>query len=200
MDKEAFYKAVRKTVLGPTLDQNEVDGCEAILSAMAGLPLSHCAYALATAYHETAHTMQPIKEYGGPAYYKRMYDPLGNRPGMAKQNGNVHPGDGAKFCGRGYVQLTWRNNYRRMGEKLGQPLEDQPDLAMRPDIAAAIMRQGMVEGVFTGKSLAHFLPASGPANEAAFINARRIINGADKAKLIAGYALEFQAALVAGGW
>lgn len=196
----AFFDAVRKGVLGPALDQGEVDGCKAILAAMSGAPLSHAAYALATAAHETAHSMQPIKEYGGPSYLTRMYDPNGQRPSLAKANGNTVPGDGIKYCGRGYVQLTWRNNYKRAGDKIGYPLEGNPDLAMRPDIAAQIMRRGMEEGWFTGKALDHFLPKSGPADRAAYVNCRRIINGLDKAGQIADYALQFEAALVAGGW
>lgn len=200
MDKAAFYAALRKGILGPTLDQSEVDGCEAILAAMAGAPLSHCAYAFATAFHETAFTLQPIKEFGGPRYFTKMYDVNGDRPTLARKNGNTVPGDGARYFGRGYVQLTWRSNYRRAGEKLDYPLEGNPDLAMRPDIAAAILRTGMDEGWFTGKSFKSYLPASGPARLDQFHEARRIINGTDKASVIAGYAMKFQAALQAGGW
>lgn len=200
MNRQAFFDSCRKGVMGPTLDADEVSGAEAILDAMAGAPLAYTAYALATAWHETAHTMQPIREFGGPAYLKRMYDITGQRPKLAKGMGNTVPGDGVRYCGRGYVQLTWRANYRRAGEKLGYPLEGNPELAMRKDIAAQIMRRGMEEGWFTGKAFSHFLPADGPANQAAFMSARRIINGRDKEALIADYAVEFQAALVAGGW
>lgn len=200
MNQKAFFDHCRSGVMGPTLDNDEVSGAGAILDAMAGAPLAWCAYALATAWHETAHSMQPIKEYGGPAYFTRMYDPKGQRPSLAKANGNTVPGDGIKYCGRGYVQLTWRNNYKRAGEKIGYPLEGNPDLAMRPDIAAMIMRRGMEEGWFTGKAFDHFLPKQGSADRAAYVNARRIINGADKAGQIADYALRFQAALQAGGW
>jgi len=80
------------------------------------------------------------------------------------------------------------------------PLEAQPDLACRPDIAAKIMRAGMTEGWFTGKAFRHYLPTAGTASKAQFVEARRIINGTDKALLIAGYALQFQTALVKGGW
>lgn len=200
MNRQAFFDSCRKGVMGPTLDADEVSGAEAILDAMAGAPLAYTAYALATAWHETAHTMQPIREFGGPAYLKRMYDITGQRPKLAKGMGNTVPGDGVRYCGRGYVQLTWRANYRRAGEKLGYPLEGNPELAMRKDIAAQIMRRGMEEGWFTGKAFSHFLPADGPANRAAFMSARRIINGRDKEALIADYAVQFQAALVAGGW
>lgn len=200
MDKRAFFDLCRKGVMGPTLDQNEVSGSETILDAMAGAPISHCAYALATSLHETAHTMQPIKEHGGPRYFHRMYDKDGARPHVARELGNDFPGDGALYAGRGYVQLTGRRNYRKAGEKTGYPLEGNPDLAMRPDIAATIMRKGMEEGWFTGKAFDHFLPDQGPASHKQFFEARRIINGRDKAILIADYAVEFQTALRGAGW
>jgi putative chitinase len=200
MDRAAFFDDLRHGLLGPSLDNNEVSGCEAILDAMAGQPIAWCAYALATAYHETAHTMQPIKEYGGARYFFRMYDRQGQRPKVARNLGNTQPGDGAKFAGRGYVQLTGRANYQKAGDKLGLDLVAQPDLTMRPDIAADIMREGMLHGWFTGKAFFSYLPAVGLPNRAAYVNARRIINGVDKAGPIADYAIKFETALVKGGW
>lgn len=200
-NKKAFFNVCRQTVMGPKLDAGEVSGAEFILDAMRGAPLSWTAYALATAWHETAHTMQPIKEHGGPRYFFRMYDPNGDRPALARANGNVFTGDGALYCGRGYVQLTWRNNYKNAAAATGYPLEGNPDLAMRPDIAAIIMREGMEQGWFTGRSLSDFLPIGViPATHENFVNARRIINGTDKARLIATHAMAFQAALLTAGW
>lgn len=196
----AFYDVLRSShVLGPTLTENEVTGTNAILAACAGvMPTSWAAYALATAYHETAHTMLPIKEYGGEAYYRRMYDIEGQRPAKARELGNTVPGDGAEFCGRGYVQLTGRANYAKAAEKTGADLIGNPDLAMDPGVAAQIMVKGMLEGWFTGKSLRTYL--KNPADLAQFTAARRIINGQDKAQMIAGYAEVFQKALTAGKW
>lgn len=195
-----FFNITRKGVMGPTLDYKEVQGSEAILKAMEGAPISHVAYALATAWHETAHTMMPIKEYGGDSYFFRMYDPYGHRPGVAKKLGNINKGDGAKYCGRGYVQLTGRANYRKAGKALGVNLLGDPDLAMDPVNAAIIMRRGMDEGWFTGKSFLSYLPQCGPAAFISFQKARRIINGTDKARLIAGYAQQFQVALQSAGY
>lgn len=198
-DPAGFFDSLRTSkALGPTLTTEEVSGCEAICAACAGLPVSWAAYALATAVVETAGTMQPIKERGGNAYFTRLYDVQGERPDLARKMGNTEPGDGARYCGRGYVQLTWKTNYAKAGLKLGQPLVDNPDLALRPDIAAAIMRQGMQAGWFTGKSLETYLPAVADIHQ--FTNARRIINGQDRAVEIAGYALEMQRALKQGGW
>jgi putative chitinase len=189
---KAFFDALRAgDLLGPVLTTSEVQGVNAILAATEGLPLSWRAYALATAYHETAGTMQPIKEYGGAAYFTRLYDPKGNNPALAARLGNTQPGDGARFAGRGYVQLTGRANYARAGKKLGVDMIADPDLAMRPDLAAKIMRDGMTEGWFTGVGFKRYLPADA-GTEGQFINARKIINGMDKAALIAGHAIRFQ--------
>lgn len=73
MTTAKFFDAMRRGLLGPTLSQSEVSGCNAIIDAMQGLPLSYTAYALATAYKETARTMQPIDERGGPSYFAK-YD------------------------------------------------------------------------------------------------------------------------------
>lgn len=196
----AFFDSLRAGILGPTLSAEEVDGCNIILKAMEELPLSYTAYALATAFHETAGTMQPIRERGGDSYFLRMYDPTGARPQLCVANGNTCAGDGVKFHGRGFVQLTWRSNYAKASKVCGADLIANPDLAMRPDHAAKIMRTGMEAGWFTGKRFGSYLPAKGPAQRAEFVNARRIINGTDRASEIADHALAFQRALQAGGW
>lgn len=197
----AFFDAMRSGILGPTLSATEVDGCNAVLKAMEGAPLSWTAYALATAYHETASTMQPIKEYGGPTYFTRMYDVTGARSQLAASMGNTCAGDGPKYCGRGYVQLTWKNNYKRAADECGVDLVAYPDKAMDPAVAAKVLRQGMEHGWFTGKSFKDYLPGGNAKGEKGqFVRARWIINGQDKASQIADHALEFQGALVAGGW
>ena len=207
-NEKGFFDYLRKGLMAPTLSADEVEGVQTILRAMVGCPIAYVAYALATAWHETAHTMQPIKEYGGNAYFFRMYDIKGGRPTLARQNGNLYEGDGIKFPGRGYVQLTWRSNYARANTKLhqlgvlktGESLVDNPDLAMRHDVAAAILRWGMSEGWFTSKRFSHYLPAVGVADKTAFRKARAIINGVDRAALIADYAIGFQEALIEGEW
>ncbi|WP_037552731.1 glycoside hydrolase family 19 protein [Sphingomonas sp. URHD0057] len=199
-DPKAFFDLLRTGLLGPVLTAEEVKGCNAVLEAMEGLPISYVAYALATAYHETASTMQPIREYGGTIYFTRMYDVTGARPQLALANGNTCAGDGPKYCGRGYVQLTWKNNYDRASKECGVDLVAYPDKAMNPDIAAKIMRSGMEHGWFTGKSFKDYLPIQGKATRQQFLFARYIINGRDKADKIADHAIEFQRALDAGGW
>jgi putative chitinase len=203
MDERNFYDAIRKSKLfGTSFESSEFQGVAEIIKdcAKAQWPLAYTAYALATAYHETAHTMQPIKEYGGRAYYMRLYDVSGQNPARARKMGNTSIGDGAMYCGRGYVQLTWKSNYARAARELGVNLVEDPDLAMNPDIASDIMILGMSQGWFTGKKLSNYLPSRGIASVSAYRSARYIINGQDDAKLIAEYAKKFETALVAGGW
>jgi putative chitinase len=198
-----FYDFLRSNaMLGPKITASEFHGCQAILKACvaANWPVSFTAYALATAYHETAHSLQPIKEMGGTAYFTRMYDIKGNRPDKAKQLGNLTPGDGARYCGRGLVQLTGKANYAAAGQKLGVDLVNHPELALVPEVAAEIMIHGMAEGWFTHRELPDDLPKSGDATRSQFVASRDIINGKDRADLIAGYAVDFQSALNAGGY
>jgi putative chitinase len=201
----AFYDALRVAkVLGVSLEQTEVDGCEAILRACTGWPLSWAAYALATADIETNGTMQPVREAywlsasAQAAWATKMYDIQGARPDKARELGNLSPGDGIKYAGRGYPQVTGKANYQKLQDALGIPLVTNPDLALAPDHAAAIMRFGMETGLFTGKSLNDYLPAV--ATRENFKNARRVINGQDRAEQIADIAVEFQSALQKGGW
>ncbi len=194
-DRSKFFASVRAGLLGPTLSQSEIDGCNAILDAMSGAPLAYTSYALATAYLETAHTMQPINEMGGDAYFFRRYDMAGSRPDIARQLGNTQAGDGARFHGRGYPQMTGRRNYLRASVELGVDLIAHPELALRPGIAAQVMRRGMTEGWFTGKKFSDYLPAAGPATRTEFVAARSIINGHDRADEIAAAAIQFQGAL-----
>ncbi|GAA0247112.1 hypothetical protein LNAOJCKE_0427 [Methylorubrum aminovorans] len=158
------------------MSQSHVDGLNHLLdtweSAYGAYPRAYLAYALATTFHETARTMRPIEEYGKGK---------GRKYGVAV-NGRV-------YYGRGYVQLTWDYNYKKAGSKLSVDLLNKPELALDPVIAAKIMYAGMIEGWFTGKKLSDYIDRSDA------VGARRIINGTDKAALIAGYHARFLAAL-----
>ena len=104
--------------------------------------------------------------------------------------------------GRGFVQLTWRTNYIRADQelRLGGHLSGDYDVALIPAIASDILVHGMAEGWFTGKKLSDYLPSVGLADRTDFVDARRVINGSDRADMIAGFALAFQSALKGGGW
>lgn len=190
-DGAEFFATVRDRLESDRkLDQSQVEGINAILGAMLGAPLAWTAYALATAWHETNGTMLPVRE----AYWMSE--------AWRKRNLRYYP-----WYGRGYVQITWAENYRKADDKLhlGGALTANLDLAMRPDIAAKILRRGMEEGWFAGDwrgrhTLARHLPSSGVATRAQYMAARRIINGTDKSDLIEDYAQAFERALRDGGW
>lgn len=178
VDRTAFFPRARSTVFHGIMEQSQVDGINALLDAFeAAYPTGDrrwLAYMLATAYHETAATMEPISEYGRGR----------GRPYGVEINGQV-------YYGRGYVQLTWRNNYEAMSLVTGVNLVKEPDLALKPDIAAKVMFHGMEYGTFTGKKLADYITP----HVTDFLEARRIINGMDHAALIAGYARNFLASI-----
>ncbi len=87
---------------------------------------------VATVVVEVGRGFEPINEFGDNDYFTRMYE-------GRKDLGNTQPGDGTRYHGRGYIQLTGRANYRTYGERLGLPLEDQPALALDPGIAARVL-------------------------------------------------------------
>ena len=189
MDRAAFFNALRGGFTG-TIEPAEMLGTEAVLDTMAGQPASWTAYALGTAYHETNGTLQPVRE----AYWLSE--------AWRRTHLRYYP-----FYGRGYVQLTWRENYARADKELGLngDLLKNLDLAMRADIAARVMLLGMTEGWFAGDrkgrhNFERHLPGDSPASVRQFEAARRIINGADKAHTVATYASGYQNALIAGGW
>lgn len=180
-DPKAFYAAVR--AITGRLDQAQVDTIERLLKGAAHWPVPWLAYGLATAWHEAR--LKPIAEWGkgrGRPYAKR------GKYGQSQY-------------GRGLVQLTWDANYEKADKALGLggALLRDFDLALDPDIAARILVWGMEMGAFTGRRLSDCIRGDvGRHND--FIAARAIINGKDKAALIADYAERFQAALWAGKW
>ena len=181
IDRGIFFAQIRS--LFGRMSQSQVEGLNSLLDAVGGCLINEAAYMLATAYHETAHTMQPIEEYGkgrGRDYGKRL-----------KMSRKPYSDTLPIYYGRGYVQLTWYENYDKAGRLLKLDLLRQPELALQADVAAKIMREGMFEGWFTGKKLGEYVGL----RTAEYVSARRIINGMDKAQLIAGYAVVFELAL-----
>jgi putative chitinase len=195
INRQAFFTDVRRSLFNGRLGSRQAEGINAIVdrwkTGPEALDRRQLAYALATAHHETGRTFQPIRERGGAEYLRRNYDITGNRPQLARANGNLEPGDGIRYAGRGFVQLTWKNNYRFAGDKLGIDLAAQPDRALELTPATEILIRGMQEGWFTGKKLSDYFNAS----DTDWVNARRIINGVDMARTIASYARAYFAAL-----
>lgn len=90
--------------------------------------------AVATVVTEVGKGLRPINEYGSRPYFTQMYQ------GRADL-GNTRPGDGARYHGRGYIQLTGRANYRAYGQRLGLPLENRPGLALQPYVGARVLAE-----------------------------------------------------------
>lgn len=143
------------------------------------------AYMLATVKHECADTWQPIEEYG-----KGKSHEYGKEVSYKAKDGKVYKN---KYYGRGFVQLTWKKNYEKLGTALGlgEELAISPAKALDPVIAYKILSYGMREGSFTGKKLADYIHG----NVCDYKRARRIINGNDKATLIQGHALKLETML-----
>lgn len=137
------------------------------------------AYILATAYHETARTFEPIDEFG-----KGKGKPYGQK---IKQNKRRYLVPDKIYFGRGLVQLTWYENYERFGKFLGIDLLNNPELCLNLDVSVKILVEGMQRGMFTGVGLDRYFNDE----REDYVNARKIINGLDRAELIAGYANKF---------
>ena len=184
-DAGVFYAGLRK-VTGP-LNEIQVKIIEAVLKSASHWTIGELAYGLATAWHECR--LMPIEEIGkgkGKAY---------GVPGKYAQ---------APY-GRGLVQLTWDVNYE-WADKIcsdaglipkGAILKDF-SLVMRPDIATMILIKGMETGAFTGKRVGDYVGELGTVE--GFRQARRVINGMDRAGDIASYAMTIQQGIIAGGW
>ena len=195
IDRTVYFDAVRETLFSNALTQQQVDGQNVLLSLWehgdAGTPMDDgrwLGYCLATVYWETGTRMWSVREVG---------------QGAGRDYGVVDPETGNVFYGRGLVQLTWKDNYRKASAALG--LIDERDLVWHPDMAldslvsARILYRGMAEGWFTGKRLNDYF------NDEVHdpVNARKIVNGLDHAEDIAALFDAFMAALdeaaVAGG-
>ena len=201
-DRDTFFGVIRSSLFHGNLTQQQVDGMDAILDAWEDNPrsdnLRHLAYPLATTAHETGFTMAPIEEYG---------------KGQGMDYGNPDPETGQTYYGRGYVQLTWRDNYARADDELNfsghTSLEWHAERALDHYVAAEVMFQGMTEGWFRGddkgrQTLERYFSDTKDDS----YGAREIING-DKSKvpswsggvsignLIKSYHIQFLAALEA---
>jgi len=146
---------------------------EAIKSACRAMDIglnSQIAYVLATTQWETNQTFKPVRE----AYWLDE--------DWRKNNFPYYP-----FYGRGYVQLTWKNNYEQYSSMLDLDMVNEPDIAMRPNVALFVLVHGFKTGTFTGRKITDYLDET----KTDFIGARRCINGNDKAHEIAELAKKF---------
>jgi hypothetical protein len=185
--RDVYFDHVRGTLFDGALSQQQVDGQNILLGLFeweaTGTPMTDIrwlAYLLATAFHETAHTMWPIEEFG---------------KGEGRDYGEPDPETGQTYYGRGFVQLTHKENYDRASAALAliddRDLVRHPELALDSLIAARILFRGCAEGWFTGRRLGMYFNVDTDDP----INARQIVNGNDQDALIASYHAEFLIAL-----
>lgn len=183
-NRKAFFDGFRETIAKGKLSEDQVRGTEALFDEVKRLAWSdkrHVAYLLATVWWETGGKMFPIDERGSDTYFFKMYDIEGDRPRVAQTLGNTHKGDGVKFHGRGFVQVTGRANYTDWAKRLELDLVGNPGLANNIEVASVIACYGMEKGTFTNRKLRDYFNSTTDDP----INARRVINGVDKAKEIA---------------
>lgn len=173
----ASFNVVRNSVFHG-LSNSQVDGINQIVKAcnQYSISLTQCAYVLATAAHESAYRMQPVREG------------LDASDAWRRANLRYYP-----YYGRGLVQLTWQSNYLKAGQKLGYGSQfvNNPDMVLQTAISCRVLVQGMKEGWFTGASLGSYINGSSKD----YYNARRIVNGLDRASAIASIASTFETAL-----
>jgi putative chitinase len=149
------------------------------------LDVRWAAYMLATVKHECANQWQPIEEFG-----HGMNHPYGQPVTVADADGTQFTNT---YYGRGFVQLTWKLNYDKLGRaiNLGNGLLLHPEHALEPSTAYKIMSYGMRNGSFTGRKLSDYIHD----DISDYFQARRIINALDQAALIQGYAEKLESLL-----
>ncbi|MCO5159607.1 MAG: hypothetical protein M9939_00605 [Mesorhizobium sp.] len=195
MDRAKFYAGLRARgsgVFGTSLSQSQVTGIEELLDVAQsrGVSLLHLAYILSGVYHETGGMMVPVRE----GFAKTD---IGARKVVAKRAYGKTAGPyNHVYYGRGRIQNTWLRNMETLSKRFGHDFVKNPDLLLDPAIDAVVTIVGHQEGLWTGKKLSDYI-SEGRKD---YVNARRIVNGTDKAKQIAGYAVAFENALRAAGY
>lgn len=201
IDRKRFFDGTRGVLFTGRLRKSQVEGTERILAGfenrMPDGDLRHLAYMLATAFHETAATMQPVRETltssddAAIAILDRAFE--AGKLGAVRTPYWRRDGQGKSWLGRGLVQLTHRRNYEAMSQLTGIDLVARPERAMEPQVSVTILIEGMLRGSFTGQRLEQYFNVE----REDWLGARAIINGTDRAKLVGGYGVKFHAALLA---
>lgn len=209
MNNSTFFDSLRKTLFKRGFKQSQVDGINGILKAMDEVgdkDMDTLAYALATAYHETGTRMVPVREgfattdLGARRAVNNLAKKRGPNSAVAKYAKPVGPFNHV-YYGRGHVQLTWLENYQKASKIAGADLVKDPDKMLDPVISARVLVAGLISGQWGGgKGLDAYEGADDHLNATEAAEARRTVNGKDKATLIAGYHKAFYDALKIAGW
>lgn len=144
--------------------------------------IAEIAYNLATAGHETAEWYQPIREgatRSGPNFTDAQAI-AAVRNAMARgliKHDYVTPINGRSYYGRGLVQITWLDNYKKYEAILGKPLVANPDLVLDWDIALFIMYDGINKGRFRKVKFSDYVPEGTEPTHQRMAQARNIVNG-----------------------
>lgn len=188
MDKEKFFDSVRPHI---NLTTQNVQGFNKFLDYLeqTNWQINYAAYGTATGFWETAQTMHPVRE----AYWLSE--------NWRKKNLRYYP-----WYGRGLIQTTWKRNYIEIAKAMNLPgdtFTKNPDLLLEWEYALPALFVGMETGLYTGKSVSDYIDdIDEPDDEdyREYVNARRVVNGTDKAKQIADLALIFEKGLKAAGY
>lgn len=200
MDMTTFFAYARRAPFGGRLSQSQIDGMNTLFEQWRYFNLADerkwLAYVLASIFHETGGRMVAVRET-----FASSDNGAVNALEKAWQSGRLRVSkpywrkdkNGKSWFGRGDIQITHLPNYEKLGERLGVDLVGNPSLALDPVISKRIAIVGMCEGLFTGKKLSDYFTRTKEDAE----GARAIVNGKDKAKLIAGYYKNFLDAIEA---
>ena len=203
IDKGLFYRNAREYFSIYDDPGRHYAGTDAILNYWNDHPELKderwLAYILATAYHETARRMYPVREGLASSDEGAVSILANSRCCSDKTYWRRDPVTGEHYFGRGYVQLTWDYNYKRADERFEITDRDQsfywnPERVLEEDPSIAITYDGMIYGWYTGRCLLQYIQ---PGRQEDYINARRIINGMDRAGDIAELAVLFHRAIKA---
>jgi len=194
-----IFERLRADPFGGRLTRGQIEGLDSVFGHWRCRPAGdprHLAYMLATAFHETGRTMQPMRETGATsdaAAIARLEAAFA--AGRLRQVKTPYwrpDPTGRSWFGRGLVQITHRRNYQRLSAAIGIDLVADPARAMEMAVAVRILFAGMEQGLFSGVTLSDVFNATTED----WIGARRIVNGTDRAEKVAGYGRAFLAGIL----
>lgn len=174
MDRSRFYahlRSAKSKAFGKSLSSGQVDGLERILDE---------AQRRGVGIYHLAYILATV--YLETAH---TIQPIRERGGEKYLRSKPY----YPWVGEGLIQCTWETNHRKFGAT-------KPGQLMEWPIALRALFDGMLKGMFTGKRLSDYIDPP----HVDYVNARRIVNGTDKAQLIAGYAQSFETALREAGY